>query len=149
MQIKVEEYLKGQQEKKAEQEARIREKTLLRLGLWEPEYAESAADPGEEYPCKDEDGCRYKKVPVTVSDEEWAEIVRYEEESVIPGAKRRNAVGRALWIAAMVFFIGGGILGLLAIDSGFLPVVVSVWLPAAMYGLVMLALSEIIRLLDR
>lgn len=150
MQTKVQEYLQAQREKKAEQERRVREKTLLKLGLWEPEYARSAADPDGEYPCKDEEGRRYRRVPIAVSDEEWAEIARYEEEGVLPGARRRNPVGRALWIAAMVLFIGGGTVGLLAaVDAGPLPVAVGIWVPAAVYGLVLLALSEIIRLLEK
>lgn len=150
MQTKVEEYLKTQREKKAKQELLEREKTLLRLGLWEPEYPDSAAAPDGEYPCKDEEGRRYRRVPIAVSEEEWTEILRYEEEGLRPGSRRKNGVSRALWTAAMVFFIGGAVVGLLAaMDAGLLPVVVSIWGPAAVCGLVMLSLSEIIRLLDR
>ena len=68
---------------------------------------------------------------------------------MIPSAQRKNRVAWVLWIAAMVLFIGGGIVGLLAMSYGVIQAAVSIWLPGAMYGLVLLALSEIIRLMDK
>lgn len=71
--------------------------------------------------------------------------------------KRENPVGRALRIVAMVLFIGGAVLGLAmfwmtADYAGWLNAVIqmgAIWVNAAVYGGLLLGLSEIIRLLER
>ena len=150
MHEKVAAYLEERRKKAAEQEAADREKRLIKLGLWEAEYAPEDQADSPAYPEKDEEGRRYQKVPIPVSEEEWAEIVRLDRDGVIPSAQRKNRVAWVLWIAAMVLFIGGGIVGLLlAMSYGVIQAAVSIWLPGAMYGFVLLALSEIIRLMDK
>lgn len=72
-------------------------------------------------------------------------------------ASGKNGVSRLLFIMAMVLFIGGAVLGLVmfwmsADYAGWLNAVIqmgAVWVNAAVFGGLLLGLSEIIRLLDR
>ncbi|WP_295587436.1 hypothetical protein [uncultured Oscillibacter sp.] len=70
---------------------------------------------------------------------------------------KKNGVSRLLYIMALVLFIGGAVLGLAvfwmtADYAGWLNAVIqmgAVWVNAAVFGGVLLGISEIIRLLDR
>lgn len=72
-------------------------------------------------------------------------------------AARENLISRVLRIVAMVLFIGGAVLGLamfwMSADyAGWLNAVIqmgAIWVNAAVYGGLLLGLSEIIRLLER
>ncbi len=72
-------------------------------------------------------------------------------------AARENPISRLLRIVAMVLFIGGAVLGLAmfwmtADYAGWLNAVIqmgAIWVNAAVYGGLLLGLSEIIRLLER
>lgn len=72
-------------------------------------------------------------------------------------AVRENLISRVLRIVAMVLFIGGAVLGLamfwMSADyAGWLNAVIqmgAIWVNAAVYGGLLLGLSEIIRLLER
>ena len=70
---------------------------------------------------------------------------------------RENPISRVLRIVAMVLFMGGAVLGLamfwMSADyAGWLNAVIqmgAIWVNAAVYGGLLLGLSEIIRLLER
>ena len=79
-----------------------------------------------------------------------------EDEETTPAAGK-NLISRVLRIVAMVLFIGGAVLGLamfwMSADyAGWLNAVIqmgAIWVNAAVYGGLLLGLSEIIRLLER
>ena len=79
-----------------------------------------------------------------------------EDEETTPAAGK-NLISRVLHIVAMVLFIGGAVLGLamfwMSADyAGWLNAVIqmgAIWVNAAVYGGLLLGLSEIIRLLER
>ncbi len=148
MNEKVAAYLEEQRKKTRE----ARGRKLVELGLWEKVFDPEEKGYSEEYP-ESEDGKFYRKAPVEVTDEEWADICRYAG-----GSPARNPVSRALRVIAMCIYIGGGVIGLLlclyvvASYGGFLAGIFqagSMWVSAAIFGTVMLGLSEVIRLLDR
>ena len=173
MQEKVLEYLeeqcRKQEEKKtvAEQWAKEeRESRLLELGLWTAEYAPEGEETKEiknAYPLRDETGRHYKKVAISVTEEEWTAIQAAAaqdsgmEKVKAFGERWRNPVSRILWLVALVFFIGGGILALLCLlyvtaYGGFwvaLMTVVRVVFLAGIAGLILMSVAEIIQLLDK
>lgn len=79
------------------------------------------------------------------------------EQEVPVQPVKKNGVSRLLYIMAVVLFIGGAALGLFtfwgtADYAGWLSAVIqmgAVWVNAAVFGGLLLGLSEIIRLLDR
>lgn len=164
----LEEQRKKQEEKKtvAEQWARQeQEEKLLKLGLWTPEYAPEGEETKEirnVYPLRDEEGRRYKKVVVPVTEEEWAAIQAAAaadsdvEKVKAFGERWRNPVSRILWRVALVFFVGGGILALLSMlligaMEGLTSLLsaIGIMVSAGMAGLALMAVAEIIQLLDK
>ena len=75
MHEKVTAYLKEQREKEDAASSAARQETLLRLGLWEKEYAPEGETNLAIYKETDENGRSWRKVPIPVTDEEWAQIV--------------------------------------------------------------------------
>lgn len=79
------------------------------------------------------------------------------EDEETTSAAGKNLISRLLRIMALVLFIGGAVLGLAvfwmtADYAGWLNAVIqmgAVWVNAAVFGGVLLGISEIIRLLDR
>ena len=120
MHEKVAAYLKEQQEKEAAAGQAERRELLLRLGLWEKEYAPEGETNLALYKETDENGRSWRKVPVPVTDEEWALIRRYD------GQKRFSKWGVALSVfgvgfyllAVHAFFNGGGLISLLIWAAG-------------------------------
>ena len=80
-----------------------------------------------------------------------------EEKEDLLAQLHENLISRVLRIVAMVLFIGGAVLGLamfwMSADyAGWLNAVIqmgAIWVNAAVYGGLLLGLSEIIRLLER
>lgn len=137
MHAKVEEYLKSQREKAARKEAEEREKTLLRLGLWEPEYAPEDNPDSPRYPEKDGER-RYRKVPVPVAEEEWAEIRRY---AVRDKASKVRLVLRVLGVLCYITGVLGVLQIFIYVDSRLL------WLlQGAVFGTLCLGVAESINL---
>ena len=173
MQEKVLEYLEEQRRKREEKktvaekwEKEERESKLLELGLWTAEYAPE----GEEtkairnaYPQRDETGRHYRKVAISVTEEEWAAIqAAAAADSDIAkvkafGERWKNPVSRILWLTAVVFFMGGGILACLCLlfvvlyNGGWeaLMGAVRVVFLGGMGGLALMSAAEIIQLLDK
>ncbi len=131
MHPKVEKFL----ELRRQAEAEDRERTLVRLGLWERAYCPEgeAASPAE-YPEQDGDR-RYRKAPLPVTEAEWAEIRRYA------GRAKRNGWRTGLQVCG-VLCCGGG---LFSFFSGVWEGVLLCAVPAvALFGL-----AEVLRLVDR
>ena len=89
------------------------DETLIRLGLWEKEYA-SADDDTIQFPERDEDGRPWRKKAVCVTDEEWEHIQK--------AARRRNdnlfeellkVLAVLCCAAAVMQFFGGSLGGIL------------------------------------
>lgn len=141
----------------AEQEKvrRRRQETLTELGLFEKEYAPNNVS-SEDYPFWDWDAngspVYYRKIPVEVTEEEYQQIMKYVRTDNGSGT---NGVAKALDITAWIIFIGGFLLGLImAVEtSGYdtefsFAVALACWGTAFLSGLLLLGLSEIIKLLD-
>lgn len=115
MHEKVREYLEKERQGQSAADRREREETLLRLGLWEKEYAPEEVDDLSLYKETDDSGKLWRKVPIPVTDEEWAQIQHYA------GKKRVNKWSTALWIfgglfyfvAVYAFFMDAGLLSML------------------------------------
>lgn len=120
MHEKVREYLEKERQGQSAADRREREETLLRLGLWEKEYAPEKADDLSLYKETDDSGKLWRKVPIPVTDEEWAQIQHYA------GKKRVNKWSTALWIfgglfyfvAVYAFFMDAGLLSMLVWAAG-------------------------------
>ena len=173
MQERVLDYLETQRQKQAEKKSvaeqwakEEQESKLLELGLWTAEYApegELTKEIRTAYPQRDESGRHYRKVAISVTEEEWAAIQTAEAaDSDIAkvkafGERWKNPVSRILWRVALAFFIGGGILACLcllfvAAYGGFwtaLMGAVRVVFLGGMGGLALMSAAEIIQLLDK
>ena len=101
MHEKVAAYLKEQREKEAAAGSAARQETLLRLGLWEKEYAPEGETNLALYKETDENGRSWRKVPIPVTDEEWAEIVRCAD------GKRGKMAWALLVLAGFWYFWAG------------------------------------------
>lgn len=120
MHEKVREFLEKERQKQSAADGKEREEALLRLGLWEKEYAPEEADDLSLYGETDENGRLWRKVPIPVTDEEWAQIQHYA------GKKRVDKWSTALWIfgglfyvvAVYAFFMDGELLSLLVWAAG-------------------------------
>lgn len=136
MHEKVREFLEQNRRGVEKAEAESREKAMIQLGLWEAEYAPEGSTDLLRYP--ERDGERpYRKVPVPVTEEEWAEIRRCAVQD------KANKVEIALRVLGVLCYITA-VLGALEIfiyvaDSRLL------WLLRwAVFGTLCLGTAEII-----
>lgn len=136
MHEKVAAYLKAQREKEAAAGQAERQETLLRLGLWEKEYAPEGEMNLALYKETDENGRNWRKVPVPVTDEEWAQIRRYA------GRDRFDKWVVALWIFSGIFYILA-VLSFAVFGSGLLASLL--WAAA---GTLLAAVGKIVSRLD-
>ena len=127
MHEKVREYLEKERQGQSAADRREREETLLRLGLWEKEYAPEEAD---------DSGKLWRKVPIPVTDEEWAQIQHYA------GRNRMNKWSIALWIFSVIFY--GTAVYAFFVDAGLLSMLV--W---AAGGTLLSAVGKLFDMLDR
>ncbi len=116
MHEKVAAYLKEQREREAAAGQAERQETLLRLGLWEKEYAPEGETNLALYKETDENGRNWRKVPVPVTDEEWAQIRRYDgQKHFSKWGIALSAFGGAFYLLAVYAFLNGGGIGSLLI----------------------------------
>lgn len=155
-------YLVEQQQKREKDARDTRNALLLKLGLYEKEYTD-APNPSSEYQEWDSTAQKYyRKVPVAVSDEEYAEILKYRKKepavSLSTGANTISVLFKA--IGYFIFLIGF----IVGIASSNVEVVTGTyyqhtttefswalaftyWGVAFISGMVFLGFSEIIQLL--
>ena len=135
-------------------------KVLNDLGLYDKEYSENPAW-SEEYPDYEYDQvtkeCRYfKKIPISVTDEEYAEILKYsnidntqiESDDVKTNS---NTIATIFSVIAVFIFILGLFLGIVLGDAiGYkfsIGVALICWGSGFVGGVLMLGFAEIIKLL--
>lgn len=150
---KLNEFLTAKKEEERKKLEAEKNETLIKLGLYEKVYLSSENE-------NDDSNSKYfKKVAIEVTDEEYEEIKKY-----IPEKKRvkRNKLQVALFIVAMVVFAGGFLagclLGNIEIEKGLIfkrtitefsfITAVMYWCIAGAVGTVLLAFSEVIKLLN-
>ena len=136
MHEKVRELLETEQQEQPAAERKEREEALLRLGLWEKEYEPEEGNDHSQYTETDEDGRHWRKVPVPVTEEEWAEIRRYARRN------RMNKWSAALWIFSVIFYCTA--VYAFVVDAGLLSMLV--W---AAGGTLLSAVGRLIDTLDR
>lgn len=125
MRKEVEEYLEKAARKRAIEEdewkieeaqeaAMERESTLIACGLYTKEYAPDRHHAG--YPEK-EGRRRYRKVPLEVSDEEYAAILETQPAVYRRVSREKNHLGLRLGLNAMAML--GYVIGIISVIRGF------------------------------
>lgn len=155
MNPKVEEFLAKKKKEKEEQELKKRNSVLLKLGLCEKEYAPEGKDYSDgytEYHYDEKEGKNiyYKSVPIEVTDEEYAEILKYASIKDT-SESGKNGVATVLKIIGIVFyivgFIGGCIAGAAYRDFDYLTALYY-WVAGIISGTLFLGFAEVIKLLQ-
>ena len=135
-------------------------KVLNDLGLYDKEYSENPAW-SEEYPEYEYDhvtqqGKYFRKIPISVTDEEYAEILKYinidntqiESDDVKTNS---NTIATIFSVIAVFIFILGLFLGIVLGDAiGYkfsIGVALICWGSGFVGGMLMLGFAEIIKLL--
>lgn len=160
MNEKVQEYL-DQQRAYEEQKKNIeKEQTLISLGLYEKVYSNYNGYT-DEFPMSEYDPVtngsrfyRYGAVPVT--DEEYAEILKYKElheKEIADNADRKNTVATILTGIGYGIFVIGLLIGvLMGSNAGYatfsFSVAVVYWGISFISGMLMIGIAEIIKLLN-
>lgn len=153
MHVRVKEYLEKkeqeQEEKqklKEEERRRNQENHLFRLGIFEKVYSEG--DVSQEYPEYDHELKKaFMRVPIPVTDEEYAKICSYEEKEE---CTRKYSIAQILTVIAWIIIIGGFLVGLGRANDTGLPVsFFSSVIAAFLSGMSFLAFAEIIKLLQK
>lgn len=140
-------------------------KTLISLGLYvkkyspddtySPEYCESELD------SRTNTYRYYKKDPITVTDDEYEEILKYSNPTIAERVTTSNSVANALIVIACLVFIFGFFAGIVfgnveVIKNGYhsytteefsLAVAMTYWFAALVIGMMMLGFAEILKLL--
>lgn len=174
----VEKYIQAKEAELAAKQQAKRNEHLMKLGLYEKEYAPDKVDnegnvtnlPSKEYPFYDQEVKKaYKRVAATVTDEEYQRICELEEalknETIIVPVKENesyNVIARSLSTIGWFFIIGGIIAGFIAgittetVVSYFSKnaefqwtVAITYWVVSFVSGVLMLGVAEIINILDR
>lgn len=141
---------------KAEAEIRERNKLFLKLGLYEKEYNEkneySIEYPIREYNSKTDTYRYYKRVPIEVTDEEYAEILKYqkkEPEKVEVKMDEKNTTASAFGVLAVITFVVGFIVGIILFFNENLSFLsgLSCWCGAFISGMFFVGISDALQLL--
>lgn len=138
-----------------------KEALLLKLGFFEKEYSPDNKY-SDEYYESESDGKGtikyYKKVPIEINDEEYAELLKYSTEEEPP---KSSILPMILTTIACVIFLFGFLAGIafgnVVVDpydvlNGTVfsfAIAFTYWSIALISGSVFLALAEIIRILDK
>ena len=135
-------------------------KVLNDLGLYDKEYSENPAwseeYPDYEYDQETQQGKYFRKIPISVTDEEYAEILKYsnidntqiESDDVKTNS---NTIATLFSVIAVFIFILGLFLGIVLGDAiGYkfsIGVALICWGSGFVGGMLMLGFAEIIKLL--
>ena len=159
MQKIVEVFLAQQEAKKREQALEKRREHLLALGLYQ---VEEVAD-DDNGSCEFQDGKRVRFHPVELTDEEYAAVcaaapeekadVRSSKWPVPPVCKILYVLAICVYVVGLVqgFSMFGQLSDMFSYGAGLYSVtaVVMVWLAYAVGGTLLLAVSELLRLLKK
>lgn len=164
MRKEVEEFLKARESEKETAQSARRRAHLLELGLYRVELLADALKErgGEETAELDQEfqdfegGERCRKIPLDVTEEEYAAICEKAPEEPQKAGWPVLPVYQILFVLAMLVYAGGFILG---ISTGYSAdyyyggfywlAAVSAWGSAAISGSLLLALSEHVRLMKK
>lgn len=170
---KVQEWIQNQKNLKEEEKNQL----LIALGLYDKIYSDTLTELNAEYPYIDEDNkanshphTPYKKVPCSVSEAEWEEIIKYKQENLLknkPMTVKINAcvngqtlsshlqrLSTILEIISIIFLIVGLIAGFVigygtAEYGGFnIGFSILVWITSALFFIFNLVQSAILSCLN-
>lgn len=148
----VEKYLEKMSEQQAKDELEKKNKLLINLGLYEKEYSENGEYSKEftnmKYDTKTGKTLYFRKKPVEVSDEEYAEILKYQKEEEQKNYEK-NTVASAFNILAWITFIVGFLTGIVLFfndEFAFFGGAMC-WGASFISGMLFIGVSEIIQLL--
>ena len=148
-------------EQEIEQEKRIN--ILRQVGFIEKVYFDGNGDfNDEEYPhCEwdpvSQSNRYYKEIPYDITDEEYAEILKYVPSEVIEEAKADtnppsgSAISLALKFFAGIEIIGGAITGIALADIGYefnFALMLGIWAGCGLAGCLLLGFAKVIDLLQ-
>lgn len=156
----VQEYLRRKIAERDAKKSEDRKEVLIEEGLYRKQFAPKGLY-SEEYPDQIYDEQEqaykyYKKIPVVVTDEEYAAIMKLrgisdepEENSDEP---KKNAISVIFKVMGIITFIGGFITGIYFGDAaGYdfsVGVMLEVWAAFFASGMIFLGFAEIIQILD-
>ena len=126
---------------------------LLKLGLYEKEYVDDDGFTfGLDY--DSEAGKYFKKVPIQISDEEYCQILKYEEQEKQQRNslyfEESNKISIIFKVIAWIVFVGGFIAGIVLGRDMYDDVSVLMlvyWVAAFVAGMTYYGIAEIIQLL--
>ncbi|MBR2977122.1 MAG: hypothetical protein IKM36_02460 [Oscillospiraceae bacterium] len=169
MNEKLQAYLERKKSNRICEEKAKRDAYLLKIGLYNKEYSNENG-PSQEYPDYEIDQTTqafkyFRKVPIDVTDEEYAELLKYKDAE-----KQQNRIAQIFRVIAWVTFVAGFIVGLIfGRESGFLErllrgynvfelifeygysldfSVFLYWCAAFISGMVHMAVAEVVQLLS-
>ena len=156
MHEKVKTFLETQEEIQQKLNEEAKKKTLLSLRLTEKIYSPNGWGT-DEYPYFEWDtvnqvGRYYKLEPLEVTDEEYAEILKYADSPIKSNEpSEKNSIATALTVIAWSIFIIGFIIGIV-VGDGFdhqieTTSAITFWIISFISGLTFLGFAEIIKLL--
>lgn len=162
MNEKVQEYLAQQRAYEEEKKNLEKEQTLISLGLYEKVYSDNDSYT-DEFPMSEYDQAtnssrfyRYGAVPVT--DEEYAEILKYKElheKEIADNSDKKNPVASIFTGIGCAIFVIGFFLGIFlgqgvhSYHSDFsFTVALIYWGISFISGMLMIGIAEIIKLLN-
>ena len=129
----------------------------MEIGLYEKEYSpmQSKEYPFYEFDSKHSRYLYYKKIPIDITDEEFAEILKYRK----PSSKYKpNVVSGVLCFFGVMFVLGGFVAGIVygiirdgynGSPSGFnFAIAIIYWYAGLFSGFLTIGFSKIIQLLD-
>lgn len=151
MNKQVEEYLNEMQRYEKFEELKQKNQTLINAGLYEKVPLSSDEEVPEYMVVYDKLGRRFRAVPIDVTDEEFEAIRKY---SSVSKGNKRNRIGIALKIVAILFFVVSVIFFMLALatDSYFREDIKILYfaycIASIIIGILFLGFGEIIRLLQ-
>ncbi len=165
----VQDYLNKKEKESIERSRKEKNDLLIKLGLYEKVYSEknlySSEYPEREWDAKSDSNRYFKKVPVEVSDSEYAEILKYQKDTSGTNNDQTvsytNSLSTAFKALAWIIFIGGFISGIVfgrvEVTKGYyytynetefsFTLALIYWAASFIGGMFFLGFSEIIRLL--
>ena len=158
MNQKVQEFI-NQQKIQAEYNKNMEKaKVLNDLGLYDKEYSENPAwseeYPDYEYDQETKEGRYFKKIPINVTDEEYAEILKYYSNIAINQDENNeiksgnNSIATVFTVIAVIIFIAGFFVGLYLGEEIGYDVASICWGSSFLSGMFVLGFAEIIKLLN-